>query len=215
MRFHRVQCLGLIDRDDLSHERIESNRQDGVYVSPVADIENLFLIPSVARHIYRIVGIEEVFNEIEYSEKVIKWIEDHSENWQVESIKQRITNSYKKEIESLSSNNMMNFIDGVEDFSRTFDPQKILQLFRKDYAQRLLQSKSEKDPIYALEVFRVKSSLHFLSHQVGLKGKTDLESRILGNIGKDERFKNALRMCLPEIRLKGASQFCESRSGGL
>ena len=65
MRLHRVQCLGLIDRDDLSHERIESNRQDGVYVSPVADIENLFLIPSVARHIYRIVGIEEVFNEIE------------------------------------------------------------------------------------------------------------------------------------------------------
>lgn len=200
MRFHRVKCFGLIDRDDLSLRQIKDSNKDDIFVSPVADIESLFFIPSVARHIYRLVGIEEEFDENEYFEKVIQWIERQQDYWQVESVKQRIAKSYENEVNGLSSSNMGNFVKEIEIFHQKFCPKFIIQSFQEEYEERLLRSKSEKNLIHILEIFRVKSSLQFLSDLLGLKRKKTLESRILSNIAKDEGLSAALRECLPEIK---------------
>ena len=49
--FNRVSCWGLIDRDHRSLDEIDLLRARNVFVLPVAEIENLFLLPDVARAI--------------------------------------------------------------------------------------------------------------------------------------------------------------------
>ncbi|MXY54109.1 MAG: AAA family ATPase [Gammaproteobacteria bacterium] len=47
--FTRVSCWGLVDRDSRSSDEIDQLRSRHVYVLPVAEIENVFLLPDVAR----------------------------------------------------------------------------------------------------------------------------------------------------------------------
>ena len=56
--FNRVSCWGLIDRDDRSPEEIDLLRARNVFVLPVAEIENLFLLPDIARAIASSGGYE-------------------------------------------------------------------------------------------------------------------------------------------------------------
>ena len=56
--FTRVSCWGLVDRDNRSRDDIDRLRSQGVYVLPVAEIENVFLLPDVARAIASSGGYE-------------------------------------------------------------------------------------------------------------------------------------------------------------
>ncbi|MYD45836.1 MAG: AAA family ATPase [Gammaproteobacteria bacterium] len=56
--FTRVSCQGLVDRDSRTNEEIENLKTRDVYVLPVAEVENVFLLPEVADVIARIEGFE-------------------------------------------------------------------------------------------------------------------------------------------------------------
>ena len=56
--FTRVSCWGLVDRDNRSPDEIAQLRSAGVYVLPVAEIENLFLLPEVSKAIASSAGYE-------------------------------------------------------------------------------------------------------------------------------------------------------------
>ena len=56
--FTRVACWGLVDRDNRSRAEIVRLESSGVYVLPVAEIENLFLLPDVAKAIAGSAGYE-------------------------------------------------------------------------------------------------------------------------------------------------------------
>ena len=56
--FTRVSCWGLVDRDNRSSDEIDHLRSRRVYVLPVAEIENVFLLPDVARAIAASGGYE-------------------------------------------------------------------------------------------------------------------------------------------------------------
>ena len=46
-----IECVGLIDKDDRNQQEIHSLSEKNVYVLPVAEIENLFLLPDVIKSI--------------------------------------------------------------------------------------------------------------------------------------------------------------------
>lgn len=56
--FTRISCQGIVDRDHRSEKEIEYLRSRDVHVLPVAEIENLFLLPDVSRAIAHIEGYE-------------------------------------------------------------------------------------------------------------------------------------------------------------
>ena len=56
--FTRVSCWGLVDRDNRSSGEIDHLRSLDVFVLPVAEIENLFLLPDVSTTIASIEGYE-------------------------------------------------------------------------------------------------------------------------------------------------------------
>ena len=56
--FTRVSCQGIVDRDHRSVDEIEYLRSRDVHVLPVAEIENLVLLPEVSRAIAHIGGYE-------------------------------------------------------------------------------------------------------------------------------------------------------------
>jgi hypothetical protein len=49
----RINCLGLIDADDRSVSELDQLRSSGIYALPVAEIENLLLLPQVSEAILR------------------------------------------------------------------------------------------------------------------------------------------------------------------
>ena len=56
--FTRISCQGIVDRDHRSNKEIEYLRSRNVHVLPVAEIENLFLLPDVSRAIAHIEGYD-------------------------------------------------------------------------------------------------------------------------------------------------------------
>ena len=56
--FTRISCQGIVDRDHRSDKEIEYLRSRDVHVLPVAEIENLFLLPDVSRAIASIEGYD-------------------------------------------------------------------------------------------------------------------------------------------------------------
>ena len=56
--FTRISCQGIVDRDHRSEMEIEYLRSRNVHVLPVAEIENLLLLPDVSRAIAHIDGYE-------------------------------------------------------------------------------------------------------------------------------------------------------------
>lgn len=58
--FHYKEVKGIIDRDRKAEEEINSLRTYDIFVSKVAEIENLFLLPEVIRIVARKQNIENV-----------------------------------------------------------------------------------------------------------------------------------------------------------
>ena len=56
--FTRISCQGIVDRDHRTDEEIEYLRARGVHVLPVAELENVFLLPGVSRAIASTEGYE-------------------------------------------------------------------------------------------------------------------------------------------------------------
>ena len=88
--FTRIDCQGIIDRDHRAEEEIEHLFSLGVHVLPVAEIENILLLPDVSRVIAEIEGYKDgeldaqlqklrnqIFNIItdkdEFERTVLRW----------------------------------------------------------------------------------------------------------------------------------------------
>ena len=56
--FTRISCQGIVDRDHRSDKEIEYLRARNVHVLPVAEIENVFLLPDVSRAIAHVEGYD-------------------------------------------------------------------------------------------------------------------------------------------------------------
>ena len=56
--FTRISCQGIVDRDHRTEQEIEYLRSRNVHTLPVAEIENLFLLPDVSRAIAHIEGYD-------------------------------------------------------------------------------------------------------------------------------------------------------------
>lgn len=197
--FHRVECFGLIDRDDLSKTEIDSNKNNAIHVSPVAIIENAFLIPEVAQHIFEIVGEVQRYDKDRFSEIVIEWIEK-DENWKARSIKRLLKRYYESEIDKMPRKTSAMY-ENINAVHKSLNPISIVTSFNQEYEKRLVRSKTENNPIYLLEVCRGKNVLKDFAHHLGLKDRSALESKILGNIGKNENFSDSLKAHFPKISL--------------
>jgi hypothetical protein len=194
---HRVQCFGLIDMDGLDEKQINCLLSDNIYVLPVAIIENIFLLPSIARHIFRITGEDLNFDEGEFTKSVIDWIEV-DENWKSKSVKQKIINSYVSVIGQLPSK--------IQDLSacctnsiQSIDPQKHIHDFERAYQDARLSAIGQQHPKPLLKLCRGKHLLPELAKKLGLASRKSLELKILNTIDRDKDLLSALRKELPNI----------------
>ena len=188
--FHHLKCFGIIDGDSLSEENKQKLKKDNIHTLPVAIIENLFLLPRVAECIYEITGEVNNYNKEEFINKVTTWI-DKDSNWKVKVIKERLLRDAKQKIFDLG-----NKIDSIEE-SIIISPRSEKEIFENQLSN-IEKDNQENKLTELLKICRGKHLLPKLAGELGLRNKTSLENKIIGNIG-NEKLINMLREILPKI----------------
>jgi AAA domain, putative AbiEii toxin, Type IV TA system/Protein of unknown function (DUF4435) len=96
----RVTCAGIVDADDHNAEDSENLKSKGVYILPVSEIENLFLLPDVVEAIlasegYVDAGLKSKITEIGQSVLDHATVEDNQHNALLRYVRRRIDRSLK------------------------------------------------------------------------------------------------------------------------
>jgi len=125
---HRVACCGIVDADDRSEEDIANLRKMGVLVTPVSEVENLFLLPDVFSALGQTLGhdasaADGLANQL--SGKIAAIAVADEASFALRYVKRRIDRSLKKlglkakDLTSLSSevSGVLNSIDPTETYN--------------------------------------------------------------------------------------------------
>ncbi|MDI9312976.1 MAG: AAA family ATPase [Limnohabitans sp.] len=192
-RFHKVKCFGLIDRDGLETNVINSLKEDGIFVLPLAIIENLFLHPTIAEEVYKIVGEGIVFSNETYIDNALGWI-NSDENWKVKWIKEQLSSDLQRKI-----NEIPNKLDDLEKY-----PMLNYEIAAKSNEVLLdldsINNKEDSDENKLLNLLKICRGKHLIpkfANSLGLRDKKSLENKILNNLNSDLVTK--LKSILPII----------------
>lgn len=191
-RFHKVNCFGLIDRDGLEIKDIKTLEGDGIFVLPLALIENLFLLPSIANEVYKIVGEGNKFDNKTFIDSAIDWI-NSDENWKVKWIKEKISLEIQQEINiipnklvELSNRKILNY--NIKDKSKQILAE--LENFENDV-------NDESKLLKLLKICRGKHLIPKFAISLNIRDKKSLEEKILSNLNPN--LLKELKSILPKI----------------
>lgn len=188
---HDLAVYGIIDRDFRTDREIEQYKKDNIFTLDVAEVENLFLIEDVIRHIAKYLhkNPDEIFSIIEKNvrERLSKQINIQTCKSIAADIKYQLSTadiSHKSEEEAQKNlENLMNNISYTD----------IKQEHEKKFKSALMNN-------YAaiIRVFNEKGLATSIGHYFGLNNKVYCELVIneLKN-NKNSELADALLKCLP------------------
>jgi energy-coupling factor transporter ATP-binding protein EcfA2 len=185
---HRLKCFGLIDADGKTQIELDTLKEESIYALPVAIIENLFLIPNVARIIYQITGVSESFEENTFIVKSIDWLKVNLD-WQTKTAKDKIRHFLDSKINDLSKKADFE-INPIE-----IDIKNILKETTNEWDNVMSEEDSNDKLMKLIKLNRYKHFLGSFAMELGLK-KSALETRILQN---SDKLSEVLKVVLPEI----------------
>jgi ABC-type uncharacterized transport system ATPase subunit len=192
-RFHKVKCFGLLDRDGLEEDVINSLKEDGIFVLPLAIVENLFLHPSIAEEVYKIVGEGSIFNNEIYISTALEWINSDT-NWKVKWIKEQLSSDLQLKI-----NEIPNKLDDLDKYPKlSYDiATKSNEVLLKLETINNDGDSDENKLLNLLKICRGKHLIPQFAKTLGLRDKKSLEDKILNNLNSDLVTK--LKSILPII----------------
>ena len=197
----RLECSGIVDADDLNQEEIERLGRLGIAVLPVAEIENLVLMPEVSRAIAKHDGYtgaeleclvsaleSEVFKFVVASSQIDRAVARYCKR-RVYRLLRSIDLGKNSSIEGIVAN-YNNLITGFDLGSIAADAKATIERTVKDRDIRCLLSCFDNKGLLALAARHLKNTKRdkFESWLVRI-----LKSDAAGDIAK------AIRSCIPEL----------------
>lgn len=186
---HRLKCFGLIDADGKNQIELEKLKKESIYALPVAIIENLFLIPDVARIIYQITGVSESFEEETFIVNSIKWLNANLD-WQTKTAKDKIRHFLDSKINDLSRKTDFE-INPIK-----IDIKNILDETTSQWDNVMNEDDSIEKLMKLLKLNRYKHFLGAFAKEIGLQNQNALELRIIQN---SDKLSEVLKGILPDI----------------
>lgn len=186
---HRLKCFGLIDADGKSQIELDKLKKESISALPVAIIENVFLIPNVARIIYQITGVSESFEEEMFIVNSIKWLNANLD-WQTKTAKDKIRHFLDSKINNLSRKTDFE-INPIE-----IDIKNILDETTSQWDNVMSEDDSIEKLMKLLKLNRYKHFLGAFAKEIGLQNQNALELRIIKN---SDKLSEILKDILPKI----------------
>lgn len=186
---HNLACFGIIDADGRTDVQIRQLESEKIYCLQVAIIENIFLIPEVAKELYKITGMESSFEDDIYINKAIEWLGQNCD-WHIKTTKEKMIRYLNDQIGKLKS---VKDFDDVEIFP---NPKLFYDQTRRDWDELIQQNNSIDKMMKLLKFNRGKGILSYFSIELKLKNQKALEERIFKNA---EILKEVLKNHLPLI----------------
>lgn len=186
---HRLKCFGLIDADGKTQIELDTFKEESIHALPVAIIENLFLIPNVARIIYQITGVSESFEENTFIVKSIDWLKVNLD-WQTKTAKDKIRHFLDSKINVLSKKSDFE-INPIE-----IDIKNILNETTNEWDNVMSEEDSIDKLMRLLKLNRYKHFLGAFAKEISLQNQNALELRILQN---SDKLSEILKDLLPKI----------------
>ena len=185
---YRIECHGIIDGDNQDRHR------GNLHQLSVAILENIFLIPDISAHLYRIFH-ETWPGETEHAKQVIKWITD-DQAWRSKNIRDLLFYKFQGLI-STSPRNM----EDLENWLESIDLSSLSDCVASESINwvKALEAATSGDVFPLLKIMRGKEPLKNLVKELGLR-----DIKVLGEklqFQDDEPFLRALRTYLPKIEL--------------
>lgn len=186
---HRLKCFGLIDADGKTQIELDILKEESIHALPVAIIENLFLIPDVARILYQITGVSDSFEEETFVVKSIKWLNVNLD-WQTKTAKDKVRYFLDSKINYLSRKADFE-INPIE-----IDVKNILDETTSQWDNVMREDDSSEKLVKLLRLNRYKHFLGDFAKEIGLQSQNALEFRIIKN---SDKLSEVLKGILPEI----------------
>lgn len=154
---HYKKIKGIVDRDRRTEDEIESLLQDKIYVSSVAEIENLFLIPQVITLVARKQSMTNVGTLLEQTEeKTIQFLKVHLEEQALLFTKKRCQNMINS-ICNQSTDTIEAYKTSLNEIVDRVKPQEVYN----NSLEELQKIIDDKDYFSALRVINNKGLLPF------------------------------------------------------
>lgn len=197
----RLHCSGVVDGDHRTSEEIASLQASGVYVLPVMEIENIFLVQPVARAIGRHNALDDHEFFQKYEELKEKVFEKLDKDELVDALIARYCmRSIDKNLKSVGFQKA----NTVKDVKKCFD-NEVKQLDVEEIAKSFLahidQCRQDRDLEALIQVYDDKSIVSFVASIVADKQKNKFIDWVLRELRKDgESFvRDAVVAALPPI----------------
>lgn len=188
---HRLKCFGLIDADGKTHIELDKLKEESIHALPVAIIENVFLIPDVAKILYQITGVSESFEKDTFIIKSIEWLKINLD-WQTKTAKDKIRHFLDSKINDLSRKADFE-INPIE-----IDIKNILEETTSKWDNVMNEEDSGEKLMKLIKLNRYKHFLGSFAKEIGLQNQNTLEFRIIQN---SDKLSEILKGILPEISL--------------
>lgn len=197
-KLHRINVVGIIDRDRRSDEEVEALEKDNVYVTQVAEIENLFLLPEVIQCVAEILRMKNTSEIVENTKaKVIEFLKNH--------ITDQAMLFTKKHYEKLLVQKLSQCAGTIEEYETAFleDIKSInLKIFYEEYMKKLQGIINNKDYFAALKVINDKGLLAYtnLTNDFGWKKEQYIKQVIIFTGQNDEigeKLRDIFRRYIP------------------
>lgn len=197
-KFHRVQCLGIVDRDGRNNDEIKYLLAKNVHVLSVSEIESVFLLrePFLAlAKLQQFDGCEAEAKFNELMEYVIETAKLQASNYAVRATRRQLDCVLKKI--GLTSKSINELAQEFTTITTQINPTAIHDLVLKNLEGAI----NEKDYLKILSLYDNKGVLAEAARILCLKGQKDLEKFICRSLqNKNEvNLLEALKAKLPVI----------------
>lgn len=192
---HNLDIKGIIDRDYLSENEIESYKSDGIETLNVAEVENLYLLESIVR----IVAQHLAMNEDEVANKVKDFVFAEFAKEKEVQLKELCSRNIAFKLQQYAKprgNEIQDLKDGIENTVKIIDVDKIYN----DYKSMIDGVLASKDYTKLLSIYNRKSLYRRVDDFFDMKsnGYANLVLNLL-KTDKREKIIKALKEVMPEV----------------
>jgi ABC-type lipoprotein export system ATPase subunit len=200
---HWLEAKGLIDADHRSGGSEASLRAKQVYVLPVAEVENLLLLPDVFMALAEAWELNPAERLTILTEKVLKIATTQTEDVCVRYTARQLDERLKRV--AMAAKDLATLDAGVRTELANIDPAMIFNEFKAVFEKALL----DRDLEAVLKLFDNKTLLSVAMGVLSFKDDTKMfmgrVERLLGNKKRGQKLRDALTKYLPTIPVPGKS----------
>lgn len=189
---HNINVRGIIDRDYMTEDEIESNKRNNIFALDVAEVENLFLLEEIQRIVASTQALENI-------DEVVSEVKNHIFSAFRSEQDNQIFLKFQRELAYKMQCKITEKADGINAIKSKINAIDIDCLYREIFAS-IDQILQKNDYVSLLKIYNRKN----LHKQISKYYKiTDYPSLVIRLLKTDKRSEivNALKVHLPQIQV--------------